>query len=130
MMTLPMHAGTLRSIQRLLVVLFAGASAADHILNLDGAFYEAQIAGDLDQIKFTIAASKKLIPVKRQKAFAEECRVKAETLVRMPFAEKAIKDVAKELIVGKRLSADRVKKIYAVYRAKKHDTNPADHNSG
>jgi hypothetical protein len=119
MMTLPLHNGTLRSIQRLLVALFAGASAADHILNLDGAFYEAQIAGDLGQIKSTIAASKTLIPAKRRKAFAEACRVKAETLVRMPFAVKAIKDVAKKLIVSKRLSAGRVKKIYAVYRAQK-----------
>jgi hypothetical protein len=60
MMTLPLHNGTLNSIRRLLVVLFAGASAADHILELDGAFYDAQIAGDLYQIKATVAANSKL----------------------------------------------------------------------
>jgi len=119
MMTLPMYGGTVKSIQRVLVVLFAGASAADYILKLDGAFYDAQIAGDMDQIKSTVTASKKLISAKHQKDFVEECRVRAEKLLRMPFAENAIKDVAKKLMVGQKLSADRVKKVYAMHRAKK-----------
>jgi hypothetical protein len=119
MLTLPIHRGTIRSIQRLLVVLFAGASAADYILKLDGAFYDAQIAGDMEQITSTIGANKELIPAKRQKAFVEECRAKADMLVRMTFIEEAIKDVAAKLLASKRLSANRVKNVYAKYRTKK-----------
>jgi hypothetical protein len=46
----------LPAIERLIVVLYAGASAADYILKLDGAFYDAQIASDKDQIDSLMAS--------------------------------------------------------------------------
>jgi hypothetical protein len=58
MVTLPRHDGTLKSVERLLVVLYAGASAADHILKLEGAFYDAQIASDKDQIDSVMASNR------------------------------------------------------------------------
>jgi hypothetical protein len=112
MMTLPLHRGTLNSIQRLLVVLFAGASAADHILKLDGAFYGAQIARDLDQIKATVAAHSKLFSARARHRFVRDCQSHAEAMVRIPPVEQAIRDVAIALELRKRLSANQVKRIY------------------
>jgi len=111
MMTLPLHNGTLNSIRRLLVVLFAGASAADHILKLDGAFYDAQIAGDLCQIK-TMATHSKLVSTHARHLFVRDCRSRAEAMVRIPRVERSIRDVAIALGRRKRLSADQVKRIY------------------
>ena len=112
MMTLPLHNGTLKSIRRLLVVLFAGASAADHILKLDGAFYEAQIAGDLVQIKATMAAHSKPFSAHARHLFVRDCRSRAEAMVRIPAVEQAIRDVAIALELRKSLSANQVKRIY------------------
>jgi hypothetical protein len=112
MMTLPLHNGTLNSIRRQLVVLFAGASAADHILKLDGAFYEAQIAGDLVQIKATVAAYSQPFPAHARHLFVRDCRSRAEAMVRMPRVEQAIRDVAIALERRNRLSANQVKRIY------------------
>jgi hypothetical protein len=112
MVTLPLHNGTLNSIRRLLVVLFAGASAADHILKLDGSFYDTQIAGDLVQIKATVAAHSKLFPAHARHQFVRDCRSHAEAMVRIPFVEQAIRDVAIALELRKRLSANQVKRIY------------------
>jgi hypothetical protein len=75
-------------------VLFAGASAADHILELDGAFYDAQIAGDLYQIKATMAAHSKLFSAHARHLFVRDCRSHAEAMVRIPLVEQAIRDVA------------------------------------
>jgi hypothetical protein len=113
MVTFPRHDGTLKSVERLLVVLYAGASAADYILKLDGAFYDGQIASDKDQIDSVMASNTQVVPVRYQKDFVEGCRAKADALVRIRLVEKAIKDVASRLIDRKRLSAEQVKRIYA-----------------
>ena len=119
MVTLPRHDGTLKLIERLLVVLYAGASAADHILKLEGTFYNAQIASDKDQIDSVMASNTHLVPARYQEDFVEACRAKADALVRIRFVEEAIKDVASRLIDRQRLSADRVKRIYTTHRAKR-----------
>jgi hypothetical protein len=110
-----MHRGTVKSIQRLLIVLFAGASAADYILKLDGAFYDAQIAGDLRQIEAVMAGNRKLFSAKARKLFVKDCRLKAEDMVRKPAVETAIKDVARRLSLRMRLSASQVKDIYQTH---------------
>jgi hypothetical protein len=111
MIDFPLHRNV-RSIESFLIVLFAGASAADYILKFDGAFYDAQITGDIEQIDSTVAAYRELIPTKRRKTFVQKCRTKADKMVRQPAVEGAIKDAAKQLSARKRLSHDRVKTIY------------------
>jgi hypothetical protein len=98
MIDFPIHRNV-RSIESFLIVLFAGASAADYILKFDGAFHDAQIAGDIKQIDSTVAAHRQLIPTNRRKTSVQECRAKADKMVRLPAVEDAIKE-CRETTVG------------------------------